>query len=295
MTTQLANVEQEQAWNGTEGVRWTQHEERYNATTAAHTVHLLRAAAISEDDRVLDIGCGCGATTRAAAGRARSGQALGLDLSEPMLARARERAREQGLANVVFLQADAQVHDFESAEFDVVISKYGATFFGDPVAALRNIGRAVRPGGRLVLLAWADLGANPWVGKLRAALAAGREMPDPPPNAPGPFGWADPDYARDVLAQSGWIDAQFTEIKEPVRLGDDPDDAFAFVSQLGFTLGLLADLDSIARDESLRRVRSVLADAMTDDGVTLPSVSWLIQAQRRPPSGGGCLEVKATF
>jgi len=280
MTTDLVNVEQARAWDGTEGTQWTLHEERYEGSTATHSAHLFPAAAILPDESVLDVGCGCGASTRQAAALATRGRALGVDLSERMLARARQRAAEQGLGNVTFLQADAQAHRFDPASFDVVISKYGAMFFADPVAAFTNLARAARPGGRLTMLAWGTLDANPWVTQIRAALAADRDLPEPLPNAPGPFGLADPDHVRRVLGRSGWGNVQITKIAEPVRLGDDPDDAFAFVSQMGITLGLLDGLNSTTRNLSLQRLLATLREAMTTTGVALPSQSWLIEAQR---------------
>lgn len=280
MTPHLVNIDQARAWDGADGSHWTLHEESYEGSTAAHTVHLLRAAAIQPDDRVLDIGCGCGSTTRQAAALTPGGLALGVDLSERMLTRAGERAANEGLHNVEFLKADAQANPFGAAEFDVVISKYGAMFFADPVAAFTNIGGAIRAGGRLALLAWAELGTNPWVTQIRSALAAGRILPEPPANAPGPFGLADPDHVRRVLGQSGWGDVQLTEISEPIRLGDDPDDAFAFVSQMGITLGLLDGLDTPTRELCLRRLHETMREAMTDIGVVLPSKSWLIEARR---------------
>ncbi len=261
MTTDPVNVEQARAWDGTEGTQWTLHEDRYEGSTATHSAHLLPAAAILPDESVLDVGCGCGASTRQAAALATRGRALGVDLSEQMLARARQRAAEQGLDNVTFLQADAQAHRFDPASFDVVISKYGAMFFADPVAAFTNLARAARPGGRLTMLTWGTLDANPWVTQIRTALA-------------------DPDHVRRVLGRSGWGNVQVTGIAEPVRLGDDPDDAFAFVSQMGITLGLLDGLNSTTRKLSLQRLLATLREAMTETGVALPSQSWLIEAQR---------------
>lgn len=274
------NISQAQAWDGAEGSRWTEDEERYDGSTAAHAAHLLRAAAIRPDDRVLDIGCGCGRTTREAAAVAARGNALGVDLSEQMLTRARQRAARAGLNNITFLQADAQLYRFVPSSFDVVVSKYGAMFFADPVTAFTNIGRAVRPGGRLALLVWRELGVNPWVALIRAALAAGRQLPEPPANGPGPFGFADPAHIRSVLGRSGWSDTKLTEIVEPVWLGKDPDDAFAFVSQMGITLGLLEELDRATGDLGMQRLLATLREAVTDIGVTLPSRSWLIEASR---------------
>jgi SAM-dependent methyltransferase len=279
MAAQLANMEQARAWDGPEGDRWALQEERYDASTAAHTGHLLRAAAIRPNERVLDIGCGCGVTTWRAAAQTR-GQVVGVDLSERMLTRARQRATPNGADHVTFVQADAQVHQFDAGAFDVVISKFGATFFADPITAFTNIGDAVRPGGRLLMLTWGELRANPWVMEIRTALAAGRELPYPPAHAAGPFGLADPDYIHSVLGQAGWRSVRLTEIAEPVHFGDDVDDAFAFVSQMGFTLGLLNGLDSATRDLSLKRLRHALDAAMTGGSVSLPAQAWLVQAQR---------------
>ncbi len=280
MATHVVNVDQARAWDGAEGVQWTLHEERYDRSTHAHGERMLQAAVIGAHDRVLDIGCGCGASTRRAAAVSTQGSALGVDLSERMLARARERAAEQGLDNASFLRADAQVHQFEPASFDVVISKYGAMFFSDPVAAFTNLGTAVEEGGRLVLLAWGELGANSWVTQIRTALASGRVLPEPPPNAAGPFGLADPDHVRHVLGESGWSEVQLTEIAEPVHLGADPHEAFAFVSQMGLTLGLLDGLDQAAREVSMKSLRETIEAATTDTGVEMASQSWLIEARR---------------
>ena len=279
MAIDVGNAEQARAWDGDEGLRWTHQDERYDAASASHVPHLLRAAAIAPGDNVLDVGCGCGATTIQAAVLAGEGRALGVDLSAAMLDRARQRAAEQRVENVAFLQADAQAHPFEAATFDVVISKYGAMFFADPVAAFVNVHRAVRPGGRLALLAWQELRTNPWVAQVRAALAAGRDLPDPPKSAPGPFAFADPDHVRWILHHSGWAEVQVTEVAEPVWLGEDPEDAFNFVSQMGISVGLLDGLDAPTRQLSLQRLRTTLSEAVSSEGVTLASRSWLIEAR----------------
>ncbi len=160
------------------------------------------------------------------------------------------------------------------------MSKYGPMFFGDPVAAFTNIGDAVRPGGTLVLLAWGVLSVNPWVTRVRAALSAGRILPEPPPSTPGPFGFAEPTYVREVLSRSGWGEVPLTEVAEPVHLGADADDAFTFVSQMGLTRALLDGLDPASRAASLDKLRGALEAAAGDGGVAMPSQSWLVTARR---------------
>ncbi len=180
---------------------------------------------------MLDIGCGTGRSTRAAAWRATAGSVLGVDLSSRMLERAREQSRVEGLSNVEYVQADAQVHEFDADSFDLAISDFGAMFFNDPVAAFTNIGGALRPGGRIALLAWQPFERNEWLSAIFGALDAGRSLPRPPAGAPGPFGLAEENTVRRILDRSGLSDVELTPIVEPIFLGTDADDAWAFVSE----------------------------------------------------------------
>ncbi|MGH3658618.1 MAG: class I SAM-dependent methyltransferase, partial [Micromonosporaceae bacterium] len=148
----IVNAHQFDAWNGYEGRHWADHQDRYDAVNHGFNEPLLRAAAIGAAERVLDIGCGCGQTTRLAAGQAVRGAAVGVDLSWPMLARARRTAERDNVGNVTFEQGDAQVHPFPGGGFDVAISRFGIMFFTDPVAGFGNIMRALRPGGRIAFL-----------------------------------------------------------------------------------------------------------------------------------------------
>ena len=281
-----ANVEMAAAWDGDEGTHWAENSDRFDASVARHDRHLQAAAGISARDHVLDVGCGCGASTRLAAQMAVEGGALGVDLSARMLERARQRARDQGLTNVGFEQADAQVHPFESGAFDVVISRFGVMFFADPVAAFTNIGQALRPGGRLALLAWRRLADNEWLSVIRGALAAGRALPEPPAGAPGPFGLAAPDDVRRILGSAGFEDIALDVVDEPARLGADADDAFGFLRGLGITRGLLDGLDEATVAAALDNLRAEMVAHDTGHGVLLDSSAWLITA-RRPVSGPG--------
>ncbi|MEP6762119.1 MAG: FAD-binding protein, partial [Sporichthyaceae bacterium] len=158
---------------------------------------MFEAARILADDHVLAVGCGCGLNTR---GRwpGRSGVALGLDLSGRMIERARKRNRLEGPANVTCEHADAPVHPFEGRTFDLVISRFGAMFFADSAAAFANIGGAMRSGGRLALLSWQELRENEWLTAIRAALAAGRSLAEPPAGALG-----SKPYRRRTLREPG--------------------------------------------------------------------------------------------
>src|SRR5436190_3850787 len=198
-----SNTEQLHAWDGDEGAYWAARADYFDRSALPYHRRLLASAAIDDGDRVLDIGCGTGQTTLLAAQAAMSGSALGVDLSSPMLAYARRRATDEGIDNASFEQADAQIHSFEAAAFDVAISNTGATFFGDLVAGFKNVGRALRPSGRVALLTWQSFPNNEWVREFTGALAGGRDVPAPPPDAPSPFALSDPDRVRGVLTKAG--------------------------------------------------------------------------------------------
>jgi SAM-dependent methyltransferase len=151
-TIDPGNIEQARSWDGQAGEYWSRHAETLDASVARYHAALLEAGAIGASARVLDIGCGTGQSTRDAARRALSGAAFGVDRSAQMIALARELAHCDGIGNATFERADAQVYPFDAQAYDVAISRAGARFFGDPLAAFGNIARAVRPGGRLALL-----------------------------------------------------------------------------------------------------------------------------------------------
>lgn len=273
-----SNVEQLRAWDGDQGAFWAAHAERLNEGVAGYHGQFLAAAAIDVNANVLDIGCGSGQTTRDAARCATAGSALGVDLSLRMIELARGLAERERVANATFQQADAQVHSFPDQHFDIAISRSGAMFFGDAPAAFRNIARAVRPGGRLVLLSWQPVERNEWVSAFRAAFAAGRELPTPPQDAPGPFALSDPDRVRGLLSAAGFADVQVHGLSEPLYFGRDVDDAYQFVS--GQFAWMLDDLDADTRARALEGLRASMTDHQTDRGVFYDSAAWLIEARR---------------
>ena len=273
-----ANAEQARAWDGHEGAYWAQNAERFDRAVAAYRERFLAAAGIGRTDRVLDIGCGTGQTTRDAARAAADGFALGVDLSGQMIELARRLAAGQQLANARFEQADAQIHPFPAASFDVAISRTGTMFFGDPAAAFANIARAVRRGGRLVLLVWQSPEQNEWIGEMSGALAAGRDLPAPPAGVPGPFAQADPGAVKAVLATAGFTDVELAGLRQPMWFGSDADNAHAFV--LGLLGWMLQGLDDAGRGRALGDLRASVTAHDTGHGVCYESAAWIVQATR---------------
>ncbi|TJZ57528.1 class I SAM-dependent methyltransferase [Streptomyces piniterrae] len=279
----IVNIDQAQAWNGYEGTHWARNRDRWDAVNAGFNEPLFTAAAIGERDRVLDIGCGSGCTTRLAARRAVNGRALGLDLSGPMLARARESARHEGLGNVAFEQGDAQVHDFEPGAFDVVISRFGVMFFADPVAAFANIGRALRPGGRMAFICGADAEGNEWlqtIAGLRDLLPIGDFGAPGRPGNPGMFSLADPDRTTEVLSSAGYEHIDFARVEAYGIWGEDAADAAAFLLDSGPGRHLTSQVAPEVRDRARQALTESLRPHEANGALRLRSTAWLVTADR---------------
>jgi SAM-dependent methyltransferase len=273
-----SNREQLQAWDGGEGTYWAANADYYDRAVAAHHRSLLDAAAIGAAERVLDIGCGTGQTTRDAARTASAGSALGVDLSTEMLAVARARATADGVTNIAFEQADAQIHPFDPATFDVTISRTGTMFFGDMDAAFANIARALRPGGRIALQTWQPIGGNEWIREFSTALAAGRDMGGPPPGVPGPFALSEPDRVRMILGGAGFTDIKLDGVAARMWFGTDAADAHRFVlGQLGW---MLQGLDDAGRGRALDALMATMRKHETSEGVVFASEAWIITASK---------------
>jgi len=232
----------------------------YDAELRLHNEHFRAAARVGSHDRVLDIGCGTGQTTREAARAAVDGSATGVDLSAPMLARARRLSHDEGLRNVSYQQADAQVHRFAPAHFDLGISRFGTMFFADPVAAFTNIGQALRPAARLVLLVWQGRDRNEWA----------TEIPWTP-TAASAFSLADPSVTEGILTAAGFTEVSFTDVHEPVYYGPDSAAAFDAVRRLWKVA---------AAESAITRLRTVLDAHRTDGGVYFDSRAWIVTARR---------------
>ncbi|SCB58415.1 Ubiquinone/menaquinone biosynthesis C-methylase UbiE [Rhizobium aethiopicum] len=248
----------------------------YDAELARHNRHLRIAAGVGPGDRVLDIGCGAGQTTREAARAALQGEAVGVDTSDEMLDVARRRSAAEGLRNVVFEQADAQFHPFPAASFDLCISRFGVMFFADPAAAFANIGLAMRPGARLVWMVWQSRERNPWSGAIRQALTHGTAVSA---GGPDPFSLGDPTIAKDLLSAAGFTSIDFADVREPVYYGPNVDAASEALAGFYLVKDALAHTDE-APGKALQRLRDLLEAHMTPEGVFFDSRAWIITARR---------------
>ncbi|MET8684746.1 class I SAM-dependent methyltransferase [Streptomyces sp. NPDC004732] len=278
----VINTEQAQAWNGYEGEHWARNQDRWDAVNAGFNSPLLDAASVGQNDRVLDIGCGAGQTTRLAARRASNGHALGLDLSAPMLAEARHAARREGPDNVDFTQGDAQVHPFDPGAYDVAISRYGVLFFADPVAGFGNIARALRPGGRAAFVCGAYPEGNEWL----QAFAALRDLLPiggfGAPGGSGMFSLADVDRTCEVLSAAGFEDIGATRVETYGTWGRDAADAAGFLLDSGPGRHLTSQVTPEVRGRARERLTEILRPHEADGALRLRSTALLVTASGAP-------------
>jgi SAM-dependent methyltransferase len=272
--TGIVNTAQAEAWNGYEGQHWAEHDERYDAVNSGFNGFLLDAAAIGEQDRVVDLGCGNGQVTRLAARRA--GSAIGVDLSAPMLAKARARAEAEGVVNVSFEEGDVQVFPFGESTFDAAISRFAVMFFADPVAAFVNVRRALRPGGRLAFLCMTEL-AGTDLGAVFGSMAPFLPMPTGD-DGTGPTSFADPGRTRAVLAEAGFEDVTCTHVEADQHWGHDVPDAAGFIGGWG---PVKYHLDQVGADAAAGAREALTAALRPFDGpggVRLRGTAWLVKA-----------------
>lgn len=210
-----ANWAQADYWSSSAGLKWIEHENALDTAMAGMLEAVIDAAAITENSRVLDVGCGTGASTLEAAKRAPCGGVIGVDISQPLLDRARSRSKAEGHKNISFLLADAQTHSFGRENIDILVSRVGMSFFWDTVAALENLASSMCRGGRMAFVSWASVDTNPWfyIPKVVAEKRLGT-LPKSDPTAPGPTAFQDADRVAGLMKQAGLlnISAQPVEI-----------------------------------------------------------------------------------
>jgi len=280
-----ANTEQDRYWNEHAGPVWVSYQERLDVQIGPHGERAQARLAPAPGERVLDIGCGCGASSLELARRvAPGGRVLGLDLSEPMLARARERAAAAGLANVGFRRADVQTAELEAGAFDAAFSRFGVMFFEDPVAAFRNVRSALRPGGRLAFACWRPVADNPWVLVPMTVAAKHLALPPPPaPDAPGPFSFGDAARVRRILEGAELADVAIEPVDLAMTLGSgdlaSAADTLLEVGPLSRAL-LEANADAALREQLGAALREALAPHQRGGRVALGSAIWLVEARR---------------
>jgi len=279
------NQEQIRYWNEQGGPKWVLLQEKLDAQIGPLGLVTLQRAAIQPGERVIDVGCGCGQTSLELAEHVGpNGFVLGIDISEPMLGRARERQHARGFTNVEFRTADAQTHQFDRERFDVLFSRFGVMFFEDPTTAFRNLQTSLRPNGRLTFVCWQALDKNDWARvPLKAAL---QHVPPPTPpalGAPGPFAFADPERVRKILTDAGFTAVQCEPYEAALNLGGaiTVAESAEFSLEVGPVSRLVAEADPTVRPRVVQSVREALTPYASSEGVRVPGAVWIVQARRK--------------
>ena len=276
--TQSPNADQVTYWNETGGRTWAELNDLLNAQIQGVGLRAIEALAPAPGERILDIGCGGGQTTVALAARVGAGGSVtGADISRPMLALARKRA--EGLPNVTFVEADAQVHDFGEARFDGVFSRFGVMFFADPKAAFANLRRSLKSGGRLTFACWRSPAENPFMTAAAAAASAQLPAAGPPPDptAPGPFAFADAERVRGILEAAGFDNLRFDKVD--LQLGGlGLEDSLTVALRVGPLGARLRENPELA-PKVIADVRASLEARLKDGKVWTPGGVWIVSAR----------------
>ena len=276
----MSNVDQHEAWNTDSGQRWARESDRRDRVLAPVADALHAAAGLTPGEHVLDIGCGCGATTLTAGGSVvPGGTATGIDVSTPMLDVARGRRDARGLTNVTFITGDAQTHTFTD-RYDIAISRFGTMFFADEAAAFANIAAGLRPGGRLCLATWQRLASNHWLTIPRTVLGRYGTVPAIDHHAPGMFGQSDPDTVTGVLVGAGYTGIELDAVDLVLTAGSDLDDGADYLANIGIVRGVLETVPDHDRPVALEALRTALLEHTDDMGVHLDAAIWIIRATR---------------
>jgi SAM-dependent methyltransferase len=278
------NAEQIAYWNEKAGASWVARQALLDEQIAPLGLAAMERAKVASGERVLDVGCGCGQTTLELAARVGPrGSVTGIDISTPMLERARERARERNLTRIRFLNADAQSEPLGAAAYDLVFSRFGVMFFADPTLAFANLRASLAPGGRVAFVCWQELARNPWVSVALRAAAQQIQLPAPPaPGAPGPFAFAAPERVCGILEGAGFRGVAIEPLQGEMVVGGAQaplEQAVETMLQLG-PLGRVlreAPADVVAR--AAAAVREALAPHATPEGVILGYSAWIVGAR----------------
>ena len=270
-------------WNDTLAEKFNRFREILMNGLSYHSRVPLDNLQVEPGSKVLDVGCGWGDTAlELASMTGPNGFVLGLDCVDDFLEKGRRDARRAGMEHVEFMAADVQTHPFEP-EFDLGFSRFGMMFFENPVAAMRNVRSALKPGGRLMFIVWRDIVDNPWLGLPKQVVL--EYLPEPGDEArtcgPGPFSMANPEVVTKQLEIAGFKNIDFQRNDGPVVVGDSAENAMQFqlaIGPAGEVFREAGDQAEQRRDEIEQALRDALAPYQQEEGIVMPSSSWTITA-----------------
>ena len=277
------NADQIAYWNGPGGEHWTERQPLQDILLAPISQILIDSAAASPGERIIDVGCGCGSTSIALAQAvAPSGFVLGIDISAPMLARARQLAPKT--LPVDFVLADATVHPFDPASFDLLVSRFGVMFFAEPALSFANLRRALKPAGRLAFACWREPRENPMLmTPLQAAYKHVPKLPQPGPEDPGPFSFASEERVKRILREAGFVDVAIVprNLSLDIAIGRGLEAAVQGAIEIGPASRALHDHPEDVRAAAKESIREALKPFVRGETVPLPAAIWIVTARKQ--------------
>jgi ubiquinone/menaquinone biosynthesis C-methylase UbiE len=275
------NADQIAFWNGPAGDHWTERQPAQDMLLTPVSQALIDRAAAKAGERILDVGCGCGATSIALAERiAPAGFVLGIDISVPMLSRARQLAPKN--LPLDFVLADATVYPFDPASFDLLVSRFGVMFFAEPAVSFANLRKALRPSGRVAFACWREPRENPWMmAPLQAVYQHVPKLPQQGPEDPGPFAFASEERVKRILSEAGFsaIAMEPCNLSLDIAIGRGLDGAVQTALQIGPASRALDGYPEDVRNAATRSIREALTPFLRGQSVPLPASIWIVTAR----------------
>jgi len=281
----LENTDMSDYWNGDGGHEWIRFQRIIDKGLTPFGERAMEVANLQFGEKVLDIGCGCGDTSFEISRRiGKEGYVQGVDISNLLLNKAKSKVPDQTIANVSFECADAQVHSFRGAYYDVMFSRNGVMFFNEPILAFSNIRRALKPNGRLVFICWQPVKENQWVNLPLTVAANFVQLPEPTdPESPGGFSFGDPARIERILSSSGFDNISIQEFSGEFLVGETLHQAVDFLSNIGPASNAIKSSEMEAEEQNLfdSALHELLLSQLRPEGVKLDAAMWIVTANNR--------------
>ena len=277
------NIKQKQFWSGAGGDVWVDKQREMDIMLNPLGQKAIEQLILKENTKILDIGCGCGATTIEIAKMIPKGHVTGLDISIPMLDRAEKLASEMSLSNIDFQVKDVQTEEISSNHYDIAFSRFGVMFFENPYEAFKNINQSIKENGQLVFVCWQHPSLNPWQSLSLQVIKEYLDLPSPPPKSPGPFAFEDKDYIEDILKGSDFIDISIADNQEDIVMFSGKSIREACEDYLTINpvvTEMLKNSGNELKEEILEALIAKFSSFHNNDGLLFPSATWIVSATK---------------
>ena len=277
------NIKQKQFWSGAGGDVWVDKQREMDIMLNPLGERAIQELNLTGEKKILDIGCGCGATTLEIAKAVTQGEVIGVDISEPMLERATQTASDMALTNISYQVKDVQVDEMPNNYFDIAFSRFGVMFFEDPFEAFNNINHSLKDDGQLSFVCWQHASLNPWQSLSIQVIKEFLDLPAPPPKSPGPFAFEDKSYIEEILNASGFRDIEIKDNQEDIVMFSGKSIREACEDYLTINpvvTEMLKNSPSELREEILEALIGKFSNYHKDDGLLFPSATWIVTAKK---------------